>query len=209
MLRFLDLANAISLVALLLSASCPMLAMNGRIAFAVVTLIGAGLCDLFDGLVARKLKRTEEQQRFGGRLDSLVDACAFGFAPTFLLYIVGMRQPFDLLILGSLIVCAIWRLAYFDTVGLEIDGNTRYYIGLPTTYVALILPLAFLTAFAGIDWFLNTMRITVSLLAVALVGSFRVRKPSGVAYAGFLLLAICVAGILITFAPVLQTQLQM
>jgi CDP-diacylglycerol--serine O-phosphatidyltransferase len=198
MIRFFDLANAISLVALLSSASCMLLAMNGLFAFAVL-----------DGVVARKLTRTEEQQRFGGRLDSLVDGCSFGFAPVVLLYAAGLRQPFDVPLLGLFLVCAIWRLAYFDTVGLETQGSVRYFVGLPTTYVALIFPLGFLTALIGTTWFLITMRITVMVVAAALVSSLRVRKPSGLAYVFFLLLAIGVASVLIRFAPLLQSRLQM
>jgi CDP-diacylglycerol--serine O-phosphatidyltransferase len=209
MLRFFDLANAITLIALLSAAGCTLLAMNGLFAAAAVALIIAGLCDLFDGFVARRLNRTEEQQRFGGRLDSLVDACSFGLAPAVLLYTAGLKQPFDLPLLGIFLICAIWRLAYFDTVGLEIEGPVRYFIGLPTTYVALVLPLVFLTALISTNAFLITMRIAVIVLAAALVSSFRVRKPGGLAYVFFLLLAIAVASILIGSAPLLHSRLQM
>lgn len=205
MLRFFDAANAISLVALLAAATCCCLAIEQLPAYAVVALIVAGLCDLFDGLVARRLVRNEEQRVFGGRLDSLVDACAFGFAPSLFLFAAGLNSPLDVSLLAMFLVSAVWRLAYFDTVGLETDGNARYYIGLPTTYVALILPLAFLLIFAGPFWFENGMRIAVVMLAAAMVSQVRIRKPGGIAYAGFLLLAMVVVGVLLWFAPQLQS----
>lgn len=205
--RFFDLANAITLISLLSAAGSIFLAMNERFAAANVALIIAGLCDLFDGFVARRLKRTEEQQRFGGRLDSLVDACSFGLAPAVLLYASGLKQPFDLPLLGIFTVCAIWRLAYFDTVGLESEGRVRYFIGLPTTYVALVLPLVFLTALIGTNVFFIAIRIAVVVLAAALVSSFRVRKPGGLAYGFFLLLAVAVVSILIVNAPLLHSRL--
>lgn len=204
MLRFFDAANAISLVALLAAAASCCLAIEQLPAYAVVALIVAGLCDLFDGLIARRLVRTEEQRLFGGRLDSLVDACAFGFAPSLFLFAAGLNSPLDLSLLAMFLVGAVWRLAYFDTVGLETDGNARYYIGLPTTYVALILPLVFLLIFAGRFWFENGMRVAVVMLALAMVSQVRIRKPSGIAYAGFLLLAIGVVAVLIWFAPQLH-----
>lgn len=205
MLRFFDGANAISLVALLAAATCCCLAIEQLPAYAVVALIVAGLCDLFDGLVARRLVRTEEQRVFGARLDSVVDACAFGFAPSLLLFAFGLNSPLDLSLLAMFLVAAVWRLAYFDTVGLETDGGARYYIGLPTTYVALILPLVFLLLFAGPLWFENGMRVAVVMLAAAMVSPVRIRKPGGIAYVGFLLLAIVVAGVLLGFGPQLHS----
>lgn len=201
MLRFFDAANLVSLAALLAAAAACALAMRGFPAYAMIALIAAGIGDLFDGLIARRLARTEEQRRFGGRLDSLVDACAFGLAPCVLLYAVGFHAWFDSPLLAFFLCCAVWRLAYFDTVGLETEGNTRYYTGLPTTYVALILPLVFLLVFAGQEWFVNGMRMTVFAIAAAMVSPVRVRKPRGVAYGGFVLLAVVVVGLLVWQGP--------
>lgn len=207
MLRIFDAANAISLVALLAAAACCALAIRGFPAYAVIALIVAGICDLFDGLVARRLVRTEEQRLFGGRLDSLVDACAFGFAPIVFLFATGLNSPLDLALLGLFLICAVWRLAYFDTVGLESDGTTRYYIGLPTTYVALILPLVFLSIFAGRTWFENALRAATLMLALAMVSSVRIRKPGGIAYAGFSMLAATVIAVLLWAAPRLHATI--
>ena len=44
---------------------------------AMSCLIIAGICDLFDGQIARKCKRTEQEKNFGIELDSLVDAIDF------------------------------------------------------------------------------------------------------------------------------------
>ena len=201
MLRFVDAANVVSLAALLAAAAGCALAMRGFPAYAMIALIVAGIGDLFDGLIARRLARTEEQRRFGGRLDSLVDACAFGFAPSVSLFAMGLNSWFDLPLLAFFLCCAVWRLAYFDTVGLESEGTTRYYTGLPTTYVALILPLVFLLVFSGQEWFVNGMRTAVAAIAVAMVSPVRVRKPGGIAYVGFVLLAVVVVGLLIWQGP--------
>lgn len=206
MLRFLDVANLISLLALLAAAACCGLALRGLPAYAVIALIGAGIGDLFDGLVARRLARTEEQQRFGARLDSLVDACAFGFAPCVWLFAAGLQSPLDLLLLGAFLCCAVWRLAYFDTVGLENAGGSRYYVGLPTTYVALILPLAFLLVLVSQQWFANGMRLAVAASALAMVSPVRVRKPGGGAYVGFVLLAVTVVSLLVYHGPQIHAR---
>ena len=47
------------------------------VAHPMICLIIAGVCDLFDGAVARRCKRTEEEKAFGIELDSLVDVLSF------------------------------------------------------------------------------------------------------------------------------------
>jgi CDP-diacylglycerol--serine O-phosphatidyltransferase len=208
-LRFIDPANAISLVALLSAAACCCLSISRLPAYALVALIVAGLADLFDGQVARRLKRTEEQRQFGSRIDSLVDACSFGFAPLGLLYSIGLNHPLDLVLLGFFVCCVVWRLAYFDTVGMEATGSGRYFIGMPTTYVALVLPLVFLSAFAGTTWLNMSMRGATLLLALAMVSPVRFRKPGAVVYAFFVLLAVFVVSLLIWHSPWLHQTLRM
>ncbi len=207
MLRFLDLANAVSLLAALAAAACCWLSISHLPAYGVIALMVAGIADLIDGQVARRLRRTDDQQRFGKSMDSLVDACSFGLAPVALLYAIGLDQPLDLLLLGFFFCCAIWRLAYFDTVGMESTGSNRYFIGLPTTYVALVLPLVFLTAFAGTFWLRNSLRIATLLLALAMVSPLRCRKPGLIAYAFFAILATCVGCLLVRNAPQLHQEL--
>ena len=48
-----------------------------KINYAFCCLMVAGVCDLFDGMVARRCKRTEEEKMFGIELDSLVDVVSF------------------------------------------------------------------------------------------------------------------------------------
>lgn len=207
MLRFFDAANAVSLVGLLSAAAGCWFAIGRAPAYGVVALIVSGLADLLDGLVARRLARTDEQRRFGEQVDSLVDVCSFGLAPATLLYAIGLNQPLDLVLLGFFLCCTVWRLAYFDTVGMETSGPIRYFIGLPTTYVALVLPIVFLTVFIDTFWLLIGLRLTTIVLAVAMISRLRWRKPGLLAYGFFLLLAIGVASLLVWQAPLIHRRL--
>ncbi len=56
---------------------------RGAISTALLLLLCAGLCDIFDGKLARILGTSS---RFGGELDSLADAISFGVAPSIILY---------------------------------------------------------------------------------------------------------------------------
>ena len=209
MLRFFDPANAVSLVALLSAAASCWFSISRLPAYGFVALIVSGLADLVDGQVARRLSRTDEQSRFGQRIDSLVDVCSFGFAPVALLYGIGLAQPLDLVLLGFFLCCAAWRLAYFDTVGMESAGSTQYFIGLPTTYVALVLPLVFLVVFVDAYWLLMSLRAATAILALAMISPIRCPKPGLVVYAFLFLLAIGVASVLIGQAPQIHQRLRL
>jgi CDP-diacylglycerol---serine O-phosphatidyltransferase len=154
-LRFFDRANALTLVGLAAAVIGIVLSARGLVPWAVVALIASGFCDALDGRLARTLARTDEQKRFGAHLDTVVDACAFGVAPTALLHAAGLRTVPELGVLVLFACCAAWRLAYFDTVGLSDEGGKRTFTGLPTTFAAVGLPIALL---AGL-WGKEAMRV--------------------------------------------------
>lgn len=208
MLRFLDRANAITLGALLFACSAAIFSMRQSYALAMMSLIGAGVLDLVDGMVARRLKRTEEQQVFGERLDSLVDACAFGISPLVLCYGLGLTTLFDCALVAAFVCCVVWRLAFFDTVGLEQEGEKSFYIGLPTTYVALVIPLVFLTVLISVDLMRMLLRVALLGLAGAMVSPLRVPKPRAAGYVFLMTLALLVISVLGTQLHRFQSALQ-
>lgn len=195
--RFFDLANAITLCGLtaaVLGASC---SMRGRLAWAAALLVVSGLCDLFDGFVARKLTRTDVQRTFGARLDTIVDVCAFGMAPAALLQAAGLTRAWELAIVVVFVACAAWRLAYFEAVGLSTEpGGKRSFTGLPTTFTALALPCACLLGFRSTEALRLAVTITAAGLAVAMVSPVKVPKPGGVWYA---ILSLVAVGLIVTF----------
>ncbi len=210
MLRFLDPANAISLVGLSAAVAAMLLAAQGHLAFAVACLMGCGLCDVFDGLVARKLVRTEEEKVFGQRLDSLVDACAFGMTPPLIFYAAGARTAGEMSLLGLFAACAVWRLAFFDTrgyvepaeppaspAGAEEPGSKpplRYYTGLPTTFTSIAVPTLFLTGLHSAQALRITADVAAGGLAIAMVTPFPFPKPRGLAYPVLSLVALSLLG---------------
>jgi CDP-diacylglycerol--serine O-phosphatidyltransferase len=201
MLRFMNAANALSLAGLAAALSSAILAIHGRAAHALVALMVSGLCDLFDGFVARKLVRTDDERRFGAHLDSAVDACSFGLAPAILLHTFGLRSTPELALLAIFASCAVWRLAYFDTVGLSDEGGARYYTGLPVTYVALVLPVACLPGFLSASTLRGAAIASAIGLATAMVSPFRIRKPAGKWYAVLLGVAAVVIAVYAGGAP--------
>lgn len=190
-LRQLDLPNAFSLLGLAMSFASVVLAFQGQFYAAILLMMYAGLIDLFDGYVARKVERSDLQREVGKQLDSIVDICSFGFAPALFAYAYGVQQPLNLFFLVAFMACAALRLSYFNSTGLSGEGDDQFYTGMPVTYVGLWVPVVFLASL-GVDT--TAMRLILSLvypaLAIAMVTPIPIKKPKGIWYAIFGALAV-------------------
>ncbi len=164
-------------------------ALCDRMDYAFLCLISAGVCDLFDGKVARACKRTPEEMAFGVQIDSLADVVSFLALPS----IIAMK----LLNLWYIAVipyalAGIIRLAWFNMHTTQ--ERTPYFEGLPVTYAALILPLFYLLGlFLPAIFIAPVLTVIYLLIALLFVLSFKIPKPSGIWYVLFSLLAVIVA----------------
>ena len=112
-------------------------ACNGKIFPAVICLMFAGLCDMFDGKVARtKKRRTTEERHFGIQLDSLSDLVCFGVLPAMIGYNIGLNKTILLPLIIFFPIAALIRLAWFNV--LEITRNSSS----PVKEYFLILPFS-------------------------------------------------------------------
>ncbi len=119
--------------------------------FAIFFLMLAGCCDMFDGTVARMVKRTELEKKFGIQLDSLCDIVCFGVTPAmiaFHLYHGSSLEVIGLLCGLVLTICGVIRLAYFNVMEEERQEQTNerrtFYQGLPITCSAISVPVAYI-----------------------------------------------------------------
>ena len=152
--------------------------------YAIICLMVSGLCDMFDGKVARtKKNRTESEKKFGIQIDSLCDAICFGVLPAVIGYSVGMTDWIDMPVLIMFPLCAVIRLAYFNVAEEERQKQTedvrKVYEGLPVTSVALILPLIYsFHKDIGISCFPTVYGCALFIIALAFITRFKVKKPS-------------------------------
>lgn len=166
------------------------LSFSGEIEDALSCLIVSGVCDLFDGKLARSMKRTKEEELFGVELDSLVDVVSFGLFPILLFLGMGFRRPAFLLLYIFFGICVVARLAYFN-VSAKKEASSSCYRGLPVTYSALILPLMYLLRYRMSEsGFQRVFPLVLFLTGVLHIADIRVAKPKGAAYVFFGLLAV-------------------
>ncbi|BFV56719.1 CDP-diacylglycerol--serine O-phosphatidyltransferase [Kitasatospora sp. CMC57] len=89
-------------------------------ATAVTLLLIGSMCDLFDGLVARKLRSSA----LGAELDNLADLISFGIAPAYFVAVWGIVSPgqdqrFSALIALTVLLAVVLRLARFSAVKMQ------------------------------------------------------------------------------------------
>lgn len=125
-------------------------------AYSAWLLIVAMLFDACDGYIARLSKTASD---FGGQLDSLCDAISFGAAPAFLLLRLGrdwsapMVQQAIAIIAVLYMVCAVLRLARFNTENSPDPASHKRFKGLPSPAAAgCIASLAVLRSGTASDW---------------------------------------------------------
>ena len=157
-------------------------ASRGNFGGAVLCLALSGLCDAFDGTVARtKKNRTEDEKNFGIQLDSLCDVVSFGVFPAFLCYCMGVSGPLGLVCVCLYSLCAVIRLAFFNVLEMKRqqveEGANKYYRGLPVTSISIIFPVVYLLrglfSPAVFTWILHGMLLTVAFLFVL---DFKMKK---------------------------------
>lgn len=88
-------------------------------------LMFCGLCDTFDGVVAKtKKSRTKNEKRFGSQIDSLSDMVCFGVLPAVIGFRIGLKQPTWIILLAFYCLMALTRLAWFNVEEIEKDVNS-------------------------------------------------------------------------------------
>ncbi len=158
-------------------------AMDGKhIMVSVIALLVAGLCDMFDGKIARTRQRTEAEKKFGIQIDSLCDLICFGFLPGAIGWAMGMREIYHYVILIFFTLAAVIRLAYFNVMEEERQKKTKdvrkTYEGLPVTSVALIMPLIYGFKNQIKDtYFADVYALVMLVVGIAFITRFKVKKP--------------------------------
>ncbi len=168
-----------------------LLVVLSQLEYAICCLILAGICDLFDGVYARRCKRNDEEKEFGVQLDSLADVMDFIALPIAVFIGAGLKSPWFILLFALFAICGIARLAFFNMNTASTEGPIDYYTGLPVTYTALIVPFVLLLKYFLVgQYFVIILSIVIVAISVLNILKVKVKKPRGVAYAFFSLLAI-------------------
>lgn len=182
MLGVYDYTVILTYISLLVSVGGMFFSVTGHLRLAVLCLAVSGLCDMFDGKIARTKKdRTEDEKRFGIQIDSLCDIVCFGVGPAILCYCMGMRSITGIIILMFFVLAGLIRLAWFNVTEEHRQDQTaekrECYQGVPITTVAIVLPLVVMLKPLLRREFLLTMHVAILRLGILYIMNIKIRKP--------------------------------
>lgn len=174
-------------------------AIEGKFRVAVFCLALSGLCDMFDGKIARAMKnRTEDEKKFGIQIDSLCDMVCFGAFPAVLAYSLGVNSILGKITLILYVLGAVIRLGYFNVMEDKRQQETsearKYYQGLPVTSIAVIFPIVYLAKQFCKAYFVSILNVTLFVVALLFVTNFKFRKPNNKILTLLVLLVAIVLG---------------
>lgn len=159
---------------------------------ALICLMIAGVCDMFDGAVASTKDRNEREKKFGIQIDSLSDLISFGVFPAVFVYMLLGQMKIVGVGCSIYALCALIRLAYFNVLEEERQATTserrETYLGVPVTTIAIVLPAIYILFDSSIIHSDKIFLITLLLSAAGFVAPVEIKKPKG---AGKIILIIC------------------
>lgn len=174
---------------------------QGNFKAASICLMAAGICDLFDGLVARSIKnRTKDDQLFGIQLDSLADIVNFVAFPIVFGYNLGLREWYHVLGFSLLAIAGIQRLCHFNVIVInkKDSGPVKYFNGLPVTSTSVTFPLIWLLSnFISCGAYHIIYICLIYLTAFLFILNIKIPKIKGLAYPIFTVLGIALAIIMV------------
>lgn len=169
----------------------------GYLRFSLIFLMLSGVCDMFDGKVARACKRTKEEKEFGVQLDSLADTVNFVVLPVIIMLSLGLTTIIDVVIYSFFIICGISRLGYFNITA-NLDAPVKNYTGLPVTSTAVIFPvLGILHGLIPENIFCAMYLIITLLVGLLFIAKIKIPKLKGMAYVIIPILAVILTVLLL------------
>jgi CDP-diacylglycerol--serine O-phosphatidyltransferase len=161
-------------------------------------LLISGVCDMFDGKIARAMKnRTPDEKVFGIQIDSLCDLVCFGVFPAVIGYSYGFNHGLGLLSAYLIVQAAVIRLGYFNVTEEErqrvCTEPRKKYQGLPVTTVAMFFPLLYLGRHnIPIDIYPYVYQIFMIIVSILFILNVNVKKLSVKTIVLFFIMAVLI-----------------
>lgn len=153
-------------------------AFNGHFSLASLCLMLSGICDSFDGTLARKYKYDKSQQEYGVQLDSLSDVICFGILPAIITVLIS-TSIVSVIICIFYMLCGVIRLAYFNMLHTTKAAKKGEYIGLPITAIAIVYPIILIILRILNPGLLSKVMPAVLLIMGSLfIARFKLKKPN-------------------------------
>jgi CDP-diacylglycerol--serine O-phosphatidyltransferase len=176
-LRTLNGADLLSLVALFVAWSAALLFLAGEPNWGIVVMFGAFAFDKLDGYWAR---RRDVSSKFGRQIDSFIDIFAYLVTGALLFHyelapnrVLSAVVGFAILAFGGL------RLVRHNAEGFDSEGSVSYYHGTTVVHTNVVVVLNYLLVSLVGFWNGWLAAATVLLAAPLMVSEYRAPKTYG------------------------------
>lgn len=141
---------------------------NNLVNYAILMLILGGICDGFDGPIARKLNKGESNE-YGIQLDSFADIICAGCLPVIICLSLGYHSWINMIVYVLFVLCGVTRLTYYNVN----STDKKYFEGVPITLSTMVTPWVYFLFHNEIAFM-----IALTTLAVLFVSRLKVKKPA-------------------------------
>ena len=185
MIGFYDYTVILTYLSLLSAVTGIGLAVAHHPLLAILCLMFSGLCDMFDGRVARtKKNRTAEQKGFGIQIDSLCDIVAFGILPAVITIVVCGSVWYAVLIAALYVLAGAHSPCLFQRDGGAApagDGRVPQDLHGPSHHLSRahfpVFLRCFLDIFQRAAILHGALLVVMALTGASFVMPFHIRKP--------------------------------
>ena len=160
-------------------------AFNGNFKIAILCLMISGLTDMYDGTIAKMIKRSEDAKKIGIEIDSICDLVCFGVYPVVIGYCLGM----DLWYARIIYMCYVSE----EQRQAHSSSRRKHYQGLPITSVALIIPIVYQLRRFFPEEFPYIYVAMLAVIAFLFVFDVKVFKPDKICMLVFVVLGALIA----------------
>ena len=180
--------NAITCTGLLIGLVSTFMSMEGAYYEAAWLIVLCVLLDKADGTAARLLRATSA---IGVQLDSFSDFVTFGIAPGTLVYMALWQDPNSHFVIwqgsvavwvlrvlvASYVLCACIRLAKFNVLAEESEGDQKCFYGLATTLCGATVSVCYIVGVHYDAWdLLRWLPVACFAMGVLMVSNFPMPK---------------------------------
>ena len=145
MIGYYNKSVIVTYIALICAVFGMFFAMTGAFQAAFIVMMFCGMCDMIDGPIARRCKRTDDEKSFGIQIDSLCDLICFGALPSIVMLCKVGIVWWVALIAAIYTLAGVIRLGFFNVQEMNRvqsdPGRRKTYDGVPITTGSLVMPI--------------------------------------------------------------------
>jgi len=169
------IVNSVTALSLIMGFTAVFFAFRGYLYPSFGFALLAFVLDALDGYLARKLKA---ESRFGAIFDTVSDIFVYLLYPAvILLNKFEMNNVVGIFFILVFLSAGVFRLIRFTTNGFLVDGEKKYYLGMPVFFSIFLLAIMILVNILGKALLPVVGPLLLFFMSIMMVTKFKFRKP--------------------------------